>query len=162
MLYNARMKPNVELAYLAGAMDSDGFISMTKRVINGSVTYSEFIGLAQVTDTVPKMLQERFGGYIQLRTRRGEAAKNWRPIYYWAATTKLAANAIGQLRPYLRVKAEQADVLLALRASKARPASERRAVKVGVRGRALNPEVQTLREDLYRRVKKLNANGRQG
>lgn len=153
------MNAQLELAYLAGAMDADGFISMTKRTLRGCTTYSEFIGLAQVTDTVPMLLRSLFGGYIQLRKRADTRAANWRPIYYWAATTRNAANAIKALRPYLKVKTEQADLVLALRRSKELPAKRRRAVRVGVRAVALNPEVVAEREAFYAKIKRLNHNG---
>lgn len=153
------MNERLILAYLAGAMDADGFFSMIKRTVRGSTTYSEFIGLAQLSQTVPKMLQERFGGYIQHRIRKGEQAKNWRPIYYWAAGNKNATKAIEALRPFLQVKTEQADILIELRKSKRLPASKRRTVKVNTRWRALTPDVQAHRESLYNRIKALNHNG---
>lgn len=147
------------LAYLAGAMDADGFFTMSRKTIRGSTTYSEFIGLAQVDRTVPDMLQSRFGGYIQVRKRKGEQAENWRPLYYWGGTCRNAAAAVVALRPYLRIKARQADVLIALRASKSLPASERRSVPVGIRSRATNPEVVAARSDLYAEIRALNHNG---
>lgn len=153
------MNDELTLAYLAGSMDADGFFTMTRRTLRGCTTYSEMVGLGQLSDAVPRMLQERFGGYIQFRERKGDHAKNWRPVYYWAAVNRDAARAVEALRPFLIVKARQAEILLSLRASKNLPAAQRRAVRVGVRGVALNPEVVASRIALYDEIKRLNHNG---
>lgn len=148
----------LELAYLAGAMDADGFFTMTKTRVRGSVTVCESVGLAQLQPTVPRLLQARFGGYIQHRKRPESHAGNWRPIYYWAATTKNAARCAAALRPFLKVKTAQADLILALRASKDLPREQRRTVRIG-RSYANNPEVTAHREELWRQIKALNHNG---
>jgi hypothetical protein len=148
-----------DLAYLAGAMDADGHFTMLRRTVRGSTTYSESCGLTQLSPVVPNMLKSLFGGHIQLRKRNGPAASNWRPLYCWAAANLKAIAAVRALRPYLRIKAEQADILIALRKSKNLPTSKRRTIRVGVRCVANNPEVTAERESLYARIKSLNHNG---
>jgi hypothetical protein len=150
----------LELAYLAGAMDADGFFTMTKTRTKSknttTVTICESVGLGQLQPTVPRMLQARFGGYIQVRSR--PEGRNWRSLYYWCASTKCAALCAETLRPFLRVKAKQADLILALRASKDLPLAKRRNVKAG-RSFSTNPGVVAYRERLWQRIKTLNHNG---
>lgn len=111
-------------AYLAGAMDSDGYFTIKKstyhRRVRGdavNAVYSEKIGLHQVTPHIPDLLCEMFGGYSYLAPPQKE---NGRPMYRWDITDTNAAEACRQLLPYLRVKRTQAETLLELRESKDR------------------------------------------
>lgn len=111
------------LAYLAGAMDSDGHFSIKKSTYHRRVrkdafnaVYSERIGLHQVTPQIPSLLHACFGGSYFLG--KGPTP-NSRPLYRWQSTDLKAAKACIALLPYLRVKRAQAKVLLELRESKA-------------------------------------------
>ena len=102
----------IELAYLAGAIDSDGWIGIMKhdpKRPHGRrcVSYCEAVTFSQVDVVIPELLMARFGGHIQFRERRGAAAKNWRPMYYWNGRSLIAARAVEALRPYLKIKARQ-------------------------------------------------------
>lgn len=106
------------LAYLAGAMDSDGFFSIKKstyhlRVRKDAVNavYSERVGLKQVTPHVPQLLKDTFGGSF---SSQAASTKNGRPLFSYNATDRVAANMCAALRPYLRIKVEQCDVILDL------------------------------------------------
>lgn len=106
------------LAYLAGAMDSDGFFSIKKstyhlRVRRDAVNavYSERVGLKQVTPHVPQLLRDTFGGSF---TGQPSNTKNGRPLFGYNATDRVAANICAALRPYIRIKAEQCDLILEL------------------------------------------------
>lgn len=159
------------LAYLAGAMDSDGSIGIRRSTYAMRVTrdarqpvFSERIGLKQVTPQIPMLLKETFGGTLHLQ---GPSAVKGRPLYSWEATNKVAADALREMLPYLRVKREQAENALALRASKERPRREththREAVETNARWgkamvRRLEVSAATIaeREALYRRAHELN------
>lgn len=110
------------LAYLAGAMDSDGCFSIKKstyriRVSKDSAnpTYSERLSLKQVTPQIPELLKKTFGGTVNLRPSQTE---NGKPLYVWVVTDKVAAGACGALLPYLLVKRQQAELVSELRESK--------------------------------------------
>lgn len=112
---------NRVLAYLAGCMDSDGWFGIKRNTYRvreikdaKSTGYSERTGLKQVTEVVPKMLKEAFGGHYYLMPARG----NSKPIWTWDATDKCAAKCALALLPYLRIKMAQARLLLDLRKSK--------------------------------------------
>lgn len=143
------------LAYLAGAMDADGFFSIRSHTIRGSTTYSEFIGLGQVSDVVPNMLRDTFGGTVRQRQRDPK----WKPFFYWVASNRNAASASKTLLPHLRLKRRQAELICELRESKELPTAQRRAVRVGVRGTKTNPAVVAQRESIYAEVKALNRSG---
>jgi hypothetical protein len=120
--------PSDLLAYLAGAMDSDGSIGIRRSTYSMRVSgdsrqpaYSERICLKQVTPQIPELLKETFGGSLMMQ--KPSAAKG-RPLYYWEATNAVAAKAIVLMLPYLRIKRAQAENCLALRASKSLPRSD--------------------------------------
>lgn len=113
---------SLTFAYLAGAMDSDGYFSIKRstyhiRVRGDAVNavYSEKMGLHQVTPEIPELLKECFGGSMYLAAAQ---TPNSKPMYRWTATDTKAAQACEALLPYLRVKRKQAETLLELRQSK--------------------------------------------
>lgn len=113
---------SITLAYLAGAMDSDGFFGIKRSTYHMRVrgdasqpTFSERCGLKQTADVVPKLLKETFGGNIAIQNASTEHGKL---LYGWDATDKVAANAARLLLPYLKIKKRQAEFLLELRHTK--------------------------------------------
>ena len=146
------------LAYLAGVLDSDGFITIRKHVGNpefpSSVTFSECVGVGQTSDAAVMLFAERWGGNVKIRTRPTEG--DWRPMYYWVITNKKAAQCVRDLRPWLRVKARQADLVLALRVSKDLPQGETRTVPCGIRSRSLNPAIFAARDSYFTAIRELN------
>jgi len=146
-----------ELAYLAGAMDSDGFITIrrdTRRLRRGekkAVAFRESIGLKQVVETVPRMLKDRFGGTLYLAK---PSARKGKPLWSWTACSKVAARCLTELLPYLKVKRRQAEIALALRAR-----IDAKNFKYGGQGRKEIPfEEWQERERLCFEVKQLNDN----
>lgn len=112
----------VTLAYLAGAMDSDGCFGVKRstyhmRVLKDAAnpTFSERVMLKQVTPQIPELLHSLFGGSYFLG-KAGSA--NGKPLYCFQTTDKQGAAMCAALLPYLRVKKRQAELLLELRHSK--------------------------------------------
>lgn len=112
----------ITLAYLAGAMDSDGHFSIKRntysmRIVgdSGQPSYSERVGIKQVTPHVPELLKATFGGALSTQK---PSSPNGKPLVGWQATNKIAAHCAKSLLPYLRIKRRQAALLLELRATK--------------------------------------------
>lgn len=150
---------DVELAYLAGVMDSDGWFTIKRedrQAPSGSrwVTYSEIAGCGQVRPEAVELLHRGFGGAI--RERRREGHPTWQPMYYWLCQGRAAAELAAALSPYLRIKREHAALLLDLRASKDRPFSETRVASTSLRGRALSPAVVAERHRLFLTIRAMN------
>lgn len=110
------------LAYLAGAMDSDGSFGIKRSTyamrVRGDATqpvYSERAMLKQVTPEIPALLHECFGGTLRREVKGG----NFKPLHAWMTTDTNAAKVAEALLPYLRVKRRQAELLLELRETKA-------------------------------------------
>src|SRR2546423_447616 len=110
------------LAYLAGAIDSDGCISIKKstygiRVAGDRVTagYSEILSLKQVTPEVPQLLKTCFGGIFHYCNPQTENSKG---LYRFECKDRQAASACELLLPYLLIKKNRATLVLELRESK--------------------------------------------
>lgn len=153
------------LAYLAGAMDSDGCISVKRstyamrvRGDAGAPVFSERVMFKQVTPEIPTLLKEMFGGSFRVdnpSTPRG------RKLYSWQATDLRAVECLRALLPYLRVKRAQAENCLALRKVKERSKKVRVAKGRGHAGGAVRPLALTDEmEALFAQAKAMNSGAR--
>lgn len=109
----------VDVAYLAGVVDSDGCIRVDR--VRGSgrgneaVSFAAFVAIQQVESEAVNLAKELFGGYL-LTVKPSPKRPAASPMMRWTAKSRIAANAIHVMRPYLRIKARQADNALALQA----------------------------------------------
>ncbi len=108
------------LAYLAGAIDSDGSISirrstygMRKRKDRISPMFSPRISLRQTSNIVPNLLKQVFGGTTYI-DKPAKNVKNGKKLYCYEAQNLIAENAIRKLLPYLKIKKPQAELVLQL------------------------------------------------
>ena len=115
------MKSEV-LAYLAGAMDSDGCLTIKRSTYHQRVrgdaknpVYQEKLHLRQTTPHVPDLLKDVFGGAIRTESPR---TPNSKPMMCWECSDKQAATATQLLLPFLRIKKPQALLILELRETK--------------------------------------------
>lgn len=117
------------MAYMAGVMDSDGHIGVHVnwyRVKSGRAyadskqpTYQPRCSVKQLDPEAIELFAEHFGGhsYVDNANRRGSR----RPINVWQVHSAACGRVLTELRPYLRVKATQADLALELCALNAAP-----------------------------------------
>lgn len=107
------------LAYFAGAIDADGYISIQRstrkmgaRYAHQPTYYAARIGFTgTAVPRVQALLQERFGGSLYTHRPKNALHKPW---CVWAAEGKQAEAALRAIGPYLINKAEQAALALAL------------------------------------------------
>lgn len=97
------------LAYLAGIIDADGFVSAHRRKRKGVIYCAPLIGIAG-TDPEPHLLAESIWGGSLFEYRPKNPAH--RVQFQWQAVGKRAATALGQIEPYLRTKRRQAAIAL--------------------------------------------------
>lgn len=111
------MPSEIDLAYAAGAIDADGYISvhrtLGKRRLDGgrSYVYSPRIGLGQIDRTVPYWLAEMFGVgqvYEIVKTRSGV------PSFVWQTYNRHSATVARLILPYLKIKRARAVLLIEL------------------------------------------------
>ncbi len=110
---------NETLAYLAGIMDSDGNLRITRRPVAGMLSphYRTNIRAAQVRPSPAiDLLAKTFGGRV---TTRKSTRPNQRDLVSWGLWDRMAIPAVVALLPYLVVKTREAYLLLELRRLKA-------------------------------------------
>ncbi len=137
---------DIDLAYMAGIVDGEGTIGARRRTNAKGQAYVDFsISVANTDRRLIDWIQERFPGAVDLREQR--QSHKHKPLYRWTVNGQKGATIISALRPYLVIKAEQADVYVALRAT------------IG-NGSALTDEVREYRESLVLRLRELNRRGK--
>ena len=111
----------IELAYIAGIMDADGFFTISKstyaiRVTKDSKnpTYSERIGIKQVNSEAIQIIYDNFGGYFRIEK---PSTVNGKPLYAVELRNIKANTFLNAIYPYLKIKKKQADILIQLRQS---------------------------------------------
>jgi len=118
------------LAYLAGLVDGEGYIGIKKSAAykcQGRKTpgYHARIQVRMVDEAAIRLLAETLGGWYY---REREAHANRRALFCYQASDKSAELILRKLLPFLRVKAEQAKSVLALRELKAESGKHRTKV----------------------------------
>lgn len=153
------------LAYLAGIIDADGTIGITKSTYAlrrwgrwGPVFYPH-IGVKQVEPHAVTLLKETFGGGLY---RSNPSAPNGRPLLAWRVTNRKAEGCLQSLLPFLRIKKGQAENALRLYPLLDQSGRERAGSTKGEGaggGRARSPELTAAMEAIYLAGKTLNRVG---
>lgn len=103
---------NLELAYMAGVVDSDGYIGVHRRKAGEwAANYQPRIQVKQVTPEAIDLFATSFGGH---RYDGKPTTEKGRPLLVWQAHSAAAGRACEALLPYLRIKRRQAENVLVL------------------------------------------------
>lgn len=106
----------IDLAYLAGVMDSDGCFIIVKREqppkSGISPCYYEKCSLKQKEPEAVELIYKTFGGHLRIDQPK---MKNAKPLHSLQLSNIIAHNFIKSIYPYLRIKKVRAKVLLDLR-----------------------------------------------
>lgn len=139
-----------EVAYLAGLIDSDGYIGIVKAKPNKAAgcINSAYTSTVNITNTSSKMMEwlvEKFGGKVY--ERKMPANSNWKQCYNWINTNQKARLLLEMVKDHLVVKKEQAHICLDLMNN-----------WVTNKHGTSKEELQR-RERLYREIQELNTTG---
>lgn len=103
----------LELAYAAGVIDSDGCIRVSRSTWRArkkgdcvNPTYQAVIFVRQVEPEAVEFLHQAFGGYRGMTT---PTAQRGRPMHSWNIHSQAAGRTLQALLPYLRIKRRQAE-----------------------------------------------------
>ena len=105
------MADQLTLAYLAGMIDGDGYITINRSTRNGVIYFGAVIGVSGTRREPHDLAASLWGGtvsYYQPKNPRH------RGQFMWSRTGEAAAAAIMDVQPYLRIKGEQARIALEL------------------------------------------------
>lgn len=128
------------IEYIAGFVDGEGSIQISRGTTHysGKRMYYLRLSVHQVDRRPLDVLNERWPG--SLRLIRKPSAKQ-RDIWEWVVSGSTAAKVIGEIRPYLIGKAEQADLALEFYS------------RINSNGRAaISDDELSAREELYQRM----------
>lgn len=131
-----------ELMWMAGFIDGEGCLAVqrTKHIYDQFAYFQARITVGQISRAPLDLFAARFGGSVHPQTK-----SNGRVYYFWGLYGKKAVACLGALRPFLRVKNRQADLLLELSSI------------VGTQGRWIRPETYARRQAIWVEVRHLNA-----
>ena len=99
------------LAYLAGVIDSDGYITIHRSTRNGKTYHAARIGISGTSREPHDLAASLWGGTVSTYTPKDSTH---RAQFQWSRTGDAAAEIIAAVEPYLRVKAEHAYLALSL------------------------------------------------
>jgi hypothetical protein len=102
----------LDLAYAAGVIDSDGSIGIHRKKFEHCQTcYEPRVYVRQVEIEAVELLYGLFGGY---RLSPRSYVQNGKPLHEWRVSGQVACSALNELLPYLRIKKARAENALEL------------------------------------------------
>lgn len=139
------------LGYLAGLLDGEGTVGISSVRSARAKNPSHFphLMIANCYEPVMRWLERDIGGKVDIHTPSTNQP-HWRTSYRWRLHGQNAEAFLRSVRPYLRIKHEQADVVLAM--------SEIRGKNHVPHGTLTGEQVE-LREGFKRRINELNRRG---
>ena len=146
------MNDRDKLIYLAGIIDGEGCIGINAIKNNGCCNTRNFKVRLMVVNTDLRLicwLKENFGGSVSARNRKS-FKKEWKDCYSWSIYCSQAGRLIALVYPYLIVKKQQAEIVIAYR-------KIQELNKTTHRGKRAVP--LSLREEISACVKFLNHRG---
>ena len=138
-------------AYLAGFIDGEGTLTVTRNSRKDRPGYFRLnIRLAVYNTNIELLavLRDGFGGTIMIANMKDQ---RWKPQGQLVWSEEQIVPILTAVRPFLILKAEQADILLALQGTKLQASQGRK--------RGHTAEVVSLRDEAYKRLKILNKRG---
>lgn len=141
------MKENRNILYLAGIIDGEGTIGISKQKER---QYHLYIQVGNTSEPLMKYLKDNYGGKYCGQSKK----ENRMNSFIWYDNCRKAVNIIKQIQPYLVIKTQQAD--LAIRAYE-----DTFRIDYNNRGTHQVPQFAVdKREYYYQEMKKLNQVGK--
>jgi len=107
--------------YVAGVIDSDGYITINRSCRKGRLYHAAQVGIAGTSPEPHQLAASLWGGNVGCYFPKNPA---YRPQYQWSRQGSSAVEVIGAVYPYLRVKVENALLALQLQEHVADGSSE--------------------------------------
>ena len=144
----AKCQP-IELAYAAGFFDGEGHIQIYHHKSEDRFVLSA--GASQATGDIIHWFKEKFGGrerYDEFKQSYDKTTMGRR--WTWCCNSTRAALFLIKIRPYLIVKAEQADVAIAFQATMNDPSAVKKTT----------PEVKAIRQTYHDQIRQIRKDAR--
>lgn len=102
-----------DLAYLAGVIDADGYVTATRSTHKGRLYFGAQIGITGSDRAPHDLAATLFGGNVNCH-RPNRLRAHHLPQFHWQRGGTGAPPIITAVLPYLRIKAERAHLVLEL------------------------------------------------
>lgn len=141
------MLEKTQLAYIAGIIDGEGCITIIKHKTRcKSPHYQVHVVMCMCDPRILEFLNKNFGG--SFRPKRKKTLR-WRKAFQWSLVANQAIAFLRIIRPWLVLKAEEADIAIELQKD-----TINRTKKYGT-SRELPKEVLEYRENLRQKITQL-------
>lgn len=102
----------LEIPYVAGLFDGEGYITINKWEVPGRdyIRYQLFVGISMTDKPIIEMLAAQFGGMCTSHKKQKQPTH--RRVFCWKVSSRTAVPFLKSVKPYLRVKREQAELVL--------------------------------------------------
>ncbi|MFQ5552939.1 MAG: hypothetical protein ACE5EW_04390 [Thermoplasmata archaeon] len=144
----------VSLEYLAGFIDGEGSLMIAKTYVRryGTTQYRSRLAISNCDRRILEAIKRDYGGII---VAQGHSVAGWKNGYQLVWTSGMIRRFLPLIRSHLRIKRDQADLLLDF----SRHVKETPMMR-DCQGFVPHPrEVIDFREGLYQHMRKLNAKG---
>jgi len=141
------MWTNEQLAYLAGVIDGEGTIYVSKRKNRGLDDYWPRVQIVNTNKPMMVYIHNTFGGLFYEKNR-SKHSKKWKTQYEWVTNRTLMDIILPLVIPYLICKKPQAELMIKFRDT------FQKNTKIRV-----SQEVLTLRIDIFHQMQSLNKRG---
>jgi len=147
----------VPVEYLAGFVDGEGYLGLARiRRRHRTSEYCLRLSIYNTNRAILEEIKRTTGGTMSVV---GQRRAGWKPSYALILTNAAAARVIRKIKPFLLVKSEQSEALLAF--DQRIRAGRRLRDKAGRLLPLARQEVR-FRQAFYNRVKRMNRKGPQG
>lgn len=107
---------DIDLAYLAGIIDADGYVTATRSARKGVLYYGAQVGITGSRREPHDLAAAMFGGNVTAHSP-GRDRSHHQTQFHWQRGGTKAAPIITALLPYLRIKLVRAQMVLDLQAA---------------------------------------------
>ena len=143
----------MEIAYAAGLFDGEGMVRIARfaKPNSAHIRYQVIVMIGMTHEGIIRQLPENFTGSVHCNDH-SKRNKKHRPQWCWYVSSQKAATFLRKIRPFLVVKAEEADIALALQQN-----IDEHKFRLGNRYNLheRHAEILAWREDQYRLLMKL-------
>ncbi len=107
---------DIDKAYIAGLLDGEGSLMIMRQLPtsrksgNVSTQYLMRVSMTNTDEGIIRWLHSTCGGLLTKPSK--SRGPNDKPVWHWRITSKAALDLVHDLRPFLRIKATQAWLML--------------------------------------------------
>lgn len=153
------MLSDTDKAWMAGFLDGEGCLTISKQVRKNrpSPAYRAAISVSNTDRRILQPFSKEYGGsiYNVHERRKDKRGLNWADAFDWCCPMSSSKRILSDLRPYLRLKSAQADIITDFIEKK----FPRKSLGVGKGSSPLSGEEIAYRERLRVSVHSLNKKG---